>query len=245
MITPLALLGAVAAPLWGIAAALVGVLIGWVGWLAAWPAAVWTSAAAPGWAQGAGIAGALLAVMPLPWRIRLLALPLALPLLLPALERPANGRFELLAIDVGQGTAVLVRTRTKLLVYDAGPQYSRDSDAGRRILLPLLQARGEPRIDRLVLSHRDSDHVGGARSLLQALPVGEVLSSLEDGHPLRTLAASHRRCVAGDSWQWDGVRFDILHPSAHAYRAATPPNALSCVLRVGASMTTGSMSSPV
>ncbi len=234
LITPLALLGAFAAPLWALGAAVLQGLIRLLEWLAAWPGAVWVVPAAPPWAQVAGMLGAALLVLPLPWRLRLLAVPLVLPLLMPPIERPAMGRFELLAVDVGQGTAVLVRTRTHLLAYDAGPQYSRDSDAGQRVLLPLLRARGERRIDTLLLSHRDSDHVGGARALLAGLPVGRVLSSLEPQHPLLALAAAPARCEAGQAWEWDGVRFELLRPPADAYGTGLKPNAMSCVLRVAA-----------
>ena len=236
VITPLALLGVVFAPLWSLAAWLVqqGVLA--LGWLATFPAAVWSVPVAPWWAQAAGLLAAALVVMPLPWRLRALALPMALPMLLPALWQPATGEFELLAADVGQGTAVLLRTREHLLVYDAGPQYSRDSDAGQRVLLPLLRSRGESRIDRLVLSHRDTDHVGGAAALLRNLPVDELLSSLDASHPLQALAALNRvpsrRCEAGQSWTWDGVRFDVLHPLADDFDRALRSNAMSCVVRV-------------
>jgi competence protein ComEC len=187
---------------------------------------------APLWAQLAGLAGAVLLVLPLPWRARLLAAPLALPLLLPPQAAPREGQFELLAVDVGQGTAALVRTREHLLVYDAGPQYSRDSDAGQRVLLPLLRARGELRIDRLVLSHRDTDHVGGARALLTGMRVDEVFSSLEAQHPALALTRNAHRCTAGQSWTWDGVRFDMLRPTADDYERLRKPNAMSCVLRV-------------
>jgi competence protein ComEC len=172
--------------------------------------------------------------MPLPWRLRSLALPLVLPFLLPPVERPPAGRYELVAVDVGQGTAVLVRTHRHLLVYDAGPMYSRDSDAGQRVLLPLLRATGEHRIDRLVLSHRDLDHVGGARVLLASLPVAELWSSLAPDHPLVGLAASHTPCAAGQAWEWDGVRFEVLHPPPGAAGTDARPNTISCVLRVSA-----------
>jgi competence protein ComEC len=136
------------------------------------------------------------------------------------------------AADIGQGTAVLVRTRSHLLLYDAGPRYSTDADAAQRVLLPLLRSRGEDRIDILMLSHRDIDHVGGAASLLARLPVGAMTSSLHDTHPLLVPGVPHRRCAAGQSWDWDGVRFELLHPQHGDYLPATRPNALSCVLRV-------------
>jgi len=232
LVTPLGLVGAVLPAAWALAGALVQALVAVLGWLAAWPGAAWSMPVAPDWAAAAGLLGALLGLLPVPWALRWLALPLVLPLLWPPLPRPAEGRFELLAADVGQGTAVLVRTRGHLLVYDAGPQYARDSDAGRRVLLPLLRARGERRIDRLVVSHRDSDHAGGAAGLLAGLPVGELFSSLDAAHPLRAGGLPHTRCNAGQRWHWDGVDFELLHPAAADHGVALRPNALSCVLRV-------------
>jgi competence protein ComEC len=232
VITPLALLGVLFSPLWRWAAWVQDGLASGLTLLGQVPGAVWLVPVAPLWAQWAGLLAAALVVMPLPWRVRLLAVPLVMPLLLPVRDLPAEGQFELMAVDVGQGTAVLVRTRQHLMVYDAGPQYSRESDAGQRVLLPLLRARGEERIDRLVLSHRDLDHVGGAAVLLNNLPVAELLSSLEAGHPLLALARRPARCEAGQSWRWDGVQFDVLHPLAGDYDRALKSNAMSCVVKV-------------
>jgi competence protein ComEC len=123
-------------------------------------------------------------------------------------------------------------------VYDTGPAYTPESDAGSRVLLPLLRWRGESRIDLLMLSHRDTDHVGGAAALLSALPVREMSSSLTTDHPLVQRAIGrgtpHRHCEAGQRWRWDGVDFEVLHPTAADHALAPPPrpNALSCVLRV-------------
>ncbi len=232
VVTPLALLGVLLPPLWTLDAWVVQGLMAALRALASLPLAVWTAAAAPGWAMAAGLLGGALLVLPLPWRRRLLGLPLLLPLLAPAVERPPPGRFEALAADVGQGTAVLVRTANHLLVYDAGPQYSPEADAGQRVLLPLLRTRGEAKVDLLMLSHRDSDHVGGAASLLAAAPVQAMSSSLEPQHRLRAWPLPHQRCGAGQSWDWDGVHFEVLHPTEAEYASASRPNALSCVLRV-------------
>ena len=233
LITPLALLGALAAPLWQVAAWATQALVDVLAWLARWPLAVWSIPAVPAWAQGAALLAGLLLVLPLPWRLRLLAIPLAVPLLLPSRGLPDDGAFEVVAADIGQGNAVLVRTRHHLLLYDAGPQYSRDSDAGQRVLVPLLRALGETRIDVLMLSHRDSDHVGGAAAVLDALPVVQIRSSLGADHSLLTGHADrHQRCEAGQRWRWDGVEFEVLWPSAVEYERQHKPNALSCVLRV-------------
>jgi competence protein ComEC len=232
VITPLALLGMLWPPLWSLAAVGVQGMNALLAWLAMWPGAVWSAAAAPAWAWAAGLIGGALLVMPLPWRLRLLGLPLLLPLLAPVVERPPAGRYETVVVDVGQGTAVLVRTRHRLLVVDAGPQYSAESDAGARVLLPLLRARGERAIDMLLLSHQDSDHIGGAGALIDGLPVHASTSSLPAEHPLRARLPAHRRCDAGQRWDWDGVAFEVLHPAPEDHGRGLRPNALSCVLRV-------------
>jgi competence protein ComEC len=231
-IVPLTLAGIVLRPLWDASSLLVQALVRVLELLAGLPFGLWTAAAAPSWGVAVGLLGGALLLMPLPWRLRLLGLPLLLPLLAPPLQRPAPGSFEVVAADIGQGTAVLVRTREHLLLYDAGPRYSLQADAAQRVLLPLLQARGERHVDLLMLSHSDTDHVGGAASLLAQLPVRALSTSLPDGHALLRAGVPHRRCLAGQAWDWDGVRFELLHPLPGDFGQAARPNALSCVLRV-------------
>ena len=175
--------------------------------------------------------------MRLPLSLRCLGLPLLLPALLWQAPRPAPGEFELLAADVGQGGAVLVRTATHSLLYDAGPRYGIDSDAGQRVLVPLLRARGE-RLDTVVLSHRDSDHTGGASAVLAMQGEANLLSSIEASHPLQQLRPA-QPCLAGQRWEWDGVRVELLHPQVgDAQRPGIKSNALSCVLRVAGARAT-------
>ncbi|VTU31010.1 ComEC family competence protein [Variovorax sp. PBL-E5] len=230
VVTPLAMLGVAWAPLWDVAARSVQVLAWLLQWLASLPFATVSMAAPPVWAAMAGVAGGVLLAMRLPWSMRALGLPLLLPVLLWQAPRPAAGEFELLAADIGQGNAVLVRTATHSLLYDTGPRYSLESDAGHRVLVPLLRAFGE-RLDLLVLSHRDSDHTGGAPAVLAMQPQARLLSSIEAGHPLQALRAA-QRCVAGQHWTWDGVGFEIVHPLADDYTPSVKPNAVSCVLRI-------------
>ncbi|MFN4352556.1 MAG: DNA internalization-related competence protein ComEC/Rec2 [Hylemonella sp.] len=230
VVTPLALLGMLWSPLWDVAAQTVQWLAAVLHLMAAWPLATLSVAQAPLWAGIAGVLGGLLLVLRLPWAMRLAGLPLLLPVLLWQPIRPAPGQFELLAADIGQGNAVLVRTATHALLYDAGPRHANDSDVGQRVLVPLLRAL-DVRLDRLVLSHRDSDHTGGAAAVLAAQPDAELLSSLEDAHELQALRRS-TRCMAGQAWDWDGVHFELLHPSAEDYGKARRSNALSCVLRI-------------
>ena len=236
LVTPLAMLGVLWAPLWQAAAWCVQALSWWLSWLASWPFAQLTLAQAPLWAGAAAVVGGIVLVLRLPWQVRALALTLVLPALWWQPPRPAPGQFDLLAVDVGQGQAVLVRTATHSLLYDAGPRYGEASDAGQQVLVPLLQSLGE-RLDTLVLSHGDSDHIGGAAAIIAQQPQADVLGSIPPEHPLQ---ARHpvRACVAGQAWQWDGVRLTVLHPG-EAPSAGEPvllrgstSNARTCVLRI-------------
>jgi competence protein ComEC len=234
VVTPLSMLGVLWQPLWGAAAGCVQALGVVLQWLAMVPFAT-ISVAAPAMYLGAiAVLGGILLALRLPWAVRAMGAAMLLPVLLWSPQRPAQGEFELLAADIGQGNAVLVRTANHSLLYDTGPRFSRESDAGQRTLVPLLRALGE-RLDTVMLSHRDSDHTGGAPAVLAMQPQAALHSSLEDGHELlaaRTAAQNTQRCIAGQRWHWDGVDFEVLHPLAADYDISTKPNAMSCVLRI-------------
>jgi competence protein ComEC len=230
VVTPLAMLGVLAQPLWHGAVWAIGLMSGFLQWLASWPFASVAVAQAPVWAGVAGIAGGALLAMRLPKGLRLCGVPLLLPVLLWQAPRPPVGQFELLAADIGQGNAVLVRTANHALLYDSGPRFSRESDAGHRVLVPLLRAL-DVKLDTLVLSHRDSDHTGGAQAVLLMQPQAALLSSIELENALQTLRPA-KPCVAGQRWQWDGVNFEVLHPQSSDYGDVHKTNAMSCTLRI-------------
>jgi competence protein ComEC len=216
--------------MWDLAGLAVSALSVFLAWLAVFPFATFSVAVPHLLVSTIGVLGGVLLVLPWPWQLRLLGLPLLLPVILWQAPRPADGQFELMAADIGQGNAVIVRTANHTLVYDAGPRYSIDSDAGHRVLVPLLRTTNE-RVDTVMLSHRDSDHSGGIKSVLAMHPKANLISSIESTHELQTLRPV-QRCVAGQIWQWDGVDFAVLHPSASDYETSQKSNAMSCVLRI-------------
>jgi competence protein ComEC len=230
VVTPLSMLGMLYAPLWGWAAGAMHLLSGYLGFLAKLPFATVSLATPVLFLSCMGVLGGLCLVMPWPWRVRVMGLPLLLPVLLWQAPRPETGQFELLAADIGQGNAVIVRTRSHTLLYDAGPRFSAESDAGHRVLVPLLRSFGE-QVDTVMLSHRDIDHSGGIKSVLAMHPKAAFISSIEDTHELQ-LNHPATRCVAGQQWQWDGVDFKVLHPRAEDYETPQKSNTMSCVLRI-------------
>lgn len=232
VLTPLALLAALvpAQPLLDLAAWLVAWLLQFLEWCALFPGALWQQHAPSGWAVALALAGVawLLAPRGVPGRACGLALMAPAFVLLP--PAPAAGSAWITTFDVGQGLAVLVRTARHTVLYDAGPAFGPDADSGVRVVLPALRAAGVAGIDLMVLTHEDSDHIGGALSVLESLEVAGLASSLAPSHPLNTLVSAPRRCATGMRWEWDGVRFEFLHPAAAAGRASR--NDRSCVLRV-------------
>ena len=234
VVTPLALLGALWPTLWTGAALALAPLLELLQWLDKWAWAVVQLPQPPLWAGLAALCGGLALVAPVPAGWRCWGLAMCLPALWWPSPAPAHGEFDLMAVDIGQGNAVLVRTARHALLYDAGPQYGLDSNAGDRVLVPLLQALGL-RLDALWLSHRDNDHTGGALAVHAAQPQAEVWGSdsvILD--PALAGLGAVRRCQAGQHWEWDGVRLEVLHPSAGerlpSARALAHANAGSCVL---------------
>jgi competence protein ComEC len=192
--------------------------------LADWPLAERGFAAPPLGLAIVGIVGALLLLVPRGLPLRLPGVVLLLPMLTYQPPAPAHGAAWLTLLDVGQGLAAVVRTRNHLLVFDTGPAYSPRFDAGSAALAPLLHGLGRRRVDAVVVSHGDSDHAGGLRSLLAAVTVDRLLVG-----PGVTASVAAEPCRAGQGWRWDGVEFALLAPTE-----ARAGNDGSCVLRVEA-----------
>ena len=167
LITPLALLGVLAPPLWQAGAGLVHALAEGLGWLAAMPGAVWTAGAAPAWAQGAGLLGAVLLLSPLPWRLRALALPLMLALFVPP------------HVAAGRGS-------------DGGHAGRRRS--GQRGTGAHPQSPAAARCRAAILAGQRGRH---ARLATAAAQPGHAARRLADAQPPRCRSRRRRCCAAG------------------------------------------------
>jgi competence protein ComEC len=241
LITPLAMLAASFLPWLPQVGALLlqptvlaaGLLLDLVEFLAASP---WAAVVVP--QPGAAalvLASVAVALVLWPMRVpaRHAALAGLLPLAAPLAQLPPLGALRVTAFDVGQGMAVLVETSTRRLLYDTGPLYGGDSEAGARVILPWLRARGIAHLDALVISHLDSDHSGGVPSLLRNLRIDWIAGTLPAGHPARESGRPFHACHRAHGWKWGEVAFEFLHPGGEPLRGAkSPTNASSCVLRV-------------
>jgi competence protein ComEC len=179
---------------------------------------LWLPASPPPAALLLATVGVALLFAPRGLPVRALGALCLLPLLA-APAAPPRGGFELTALDVGQGLAVVVRTARHVLLYDAGPAFDDGFDAGASVVAPFLLDAGVRRLDLLLLSHGDLDHRGG---------VGAVRSRAQVQRELGTDRSEP--CVEGQRWSWDGVAFEMLNgPSP-----GLSDNDGGCVLRVRA-----------
>jgi len=235
VITPLALVAAVlpVPAVLDVSAWLVEWLLQFLEWCAGLPGALWQQHRPQPWSVALALAGVAWLLAPRGVPGRACGVALLAPAFWVAPQAPAQGEAAITTYDVGQGLAVMVRTASRTLLYDAGPAFGAESDSGGRVVVPSLRAAGLASVDLMILTHEDADHIGGALTVLESVEVASLASSLPAGHALNTLVAAPRRCSAGMQWEWDGVRFELLHPPPGAEQLRR--NNQSCVLRVASS----------
>lgn len=199
-----------------------------------WPFISWLSESqyshwahsAPGLAEVLlALLGVLLLLAPRGIPARWLSVIFILPILTNSAEKLPIDSYELTLLDVGQGLATVVRTRNHVLVFDTGNKIGNKLDAGKAVVVPYLRQLSIDHIDRLVISHGDSDHIGGAQSVISNITVGELT-----GQDIENLLHSNKKsCTRGERWQWDGIDFEFLHPDEATYKRR---NNRSCLLKV-------------
>ena len=209
-------------------------------WLSDVPSAVWQQHSPPPWTIPIAVIGIVWMFLPgslglgffAGFPARWLGTIALLPMFWVQPLKPGAGELWLTVLDVGQGLAVIARTEHHALLFDTGPGFT-ETDSGNRIILPFLQGEGIPQLDAMIVSHADSDHSGGALSVLEGISVRMLLSSLDNRHPIQQAAMNKDQCRAGQTWQWDDVHFELLHPIAlDDENSKNKTNANSCVLKI-------------
>src|SRR5690625_1569050 len=217
-------------------------------WLVAGPWAALEATQPPIWVVVSSFAGLAIAMAPRFWSGQRWFWLAVLPVLFWPQQRLQTGEWALDVLDVGQGLAVVIRTRQHTYLYDVGRRSSPLHDEGQRVVLPHLQALGVKRLEGIIISHADLDHIGGLRSVLEALPVNQLYGSfpfvswwqienkrlggnfvMADGSPELTF------CKHGLEWEVDGVKFRFLWPItplADIGAHSAERNASSCVLEI-------------
>ena len=194
-------------------------------WFAKLHFSVWIHAVPHTWILVLSIIGILFLLLPRGMPGRWLGIVWLLPLLCYQPSKPKLGEAWVTLLDVGQGLSVVVQTSSHLLVYDAGMKFADSIDMGESVVLPFLRTLAVTKIDMLVVSHGDNDHIGGVAALLHALPIAEIKTSV----PEKFVFPVTSYCMAGQQWEWDGIRFSFVHPQKEDIGLG---NDSSCVLRI-------------
>ncbi len=184
--------------------------------------------------------GGILMLMPAALHLRWLGPFLMLPLFFPPGLRTESGSLLIEALDVGQGTSVLLSTPEHTLLYDSGPGDGDGHDLVNSVITPALISLGRGAPERIVISHGDLDHAGGIKSLERRYPDAQWNVNLS------VQPQAYGRCLAGLHWNWDEFDFEVLHPSSGLPYLG---NDSSCVLSVrgkpGSVLLTGDISMAV
>lgn len=169
--------------------------------------------------------GIVILLLPVGFPGRVVGILWLLPCLMYRPPHPAPGDVWLTLLDVGQGLSTVVQTQHHILVFDAGARLSDHNDMGENVVVPFLRSLSVRYIDRLVISHSDNDHIGGAPAILKQIPTYLIESSVPYKFP--AMPASY--CLRGETWQWDQVIFQFLYPTRDKLSL---DNNSSCVLRI-------------
>ncbi len=189
------------------------------------PFADWSLPQPPLWVIGIAFLSIAVLFMPKGLPGRWLGLIGLLPLCFPILRPPEFGIAKVSMLDVGQGLSTVVQTQRHCLVFDTGARFSETFNMGSAVVIPFLRKHSLKKVDVLVISHGDNDHIGGASALAKEIDITQVYTSV----PEQVTWASARLCHAGQNWRWDGVEFRILSPIQFL---SGEGNENSCVLQI-------------
>lgn len=196
-----------------------------LGFISELPAAVWSQSIVNDTQAICGMIGVTLMLMPNGFPGRWLSILWLLFVFVYPASRPQKGEFWLTLLDVGQGLSAVVQTHSHVLIFDTGARFGDRMNMGESVVLPFLAHYQWQKIDMLIISHGDNDHIGGADIILHTLPVKLILTSV----PNKLLPMHSHLCLSGMQWDWDDVNFKIIYPY---YGKLSRGNDSSCVLKI-------------
>ena len=165
-----------------------------------------------------------IALSPKALKLRWLSAPILGLLFLTPNHTIERNSMLITTLDVGQGLSHVIQTSKHILLFDTGARYPSGFNLGDSVIAPYLRAKHIQRLDKVIISHDDNDHIGGFSSILQNFDITKILSSTPE-----KIQAKVIKCQTGQNWTWDGILFEILSPDK--VFKLTDNNA-SCVLKV-------------
>jgi competence protein ComEC len=192
-------------------------------WFAHLPDLVWFQTIPHTWMIVAALIGMIFLLVPVGFPGRYWGAIWLLPMILYKPPHPQSGDVWLTLLDIGQGLSAVVQTETHTLVFDTGPRLSSSFDMGDSVVVPFLHSIHTKKLDLLIISHKDNDHIGGAQAVISQIPVLAIKTSVPE------LLPHAEYCLQGQEWNWDSVNFKFLYPTIDTLHKN---NDSSCVLRI-------------
>ena len=171
---------------------------------------------------GLGLVALAVVLLPIGWQMRILLLPALLQLYVP---KERHVLFEMVVLDVGQGTAVLISSKGQHLLYDTGPSFSESFNTADAVVLPYLRYVAIDELDYLIISHSDNDHSGGVGALADGVPIGNILL----GEQLPIAFDNAEYCSSDQSFLLGAAKIIVF---GNAEAASENSNNRSCVLLI-------------
>lgn len=173
----------------------------------------------------------------LTWHTMKYVIPFLLLLFVHVSYPYVNPYGKVTVINVGQGDSILIELPYRKAVYliDTGgtllfggeedwQQRTNQFDVGKDVVMPVLKAEGIRKVDKLILTHGDEDHIGGASAIMNEVKVNEIVygkSENFDDNEKQLLQEAYEKNIAisfvheGISWQKGSYSFHILGPVGH------------------------------
>lgn len=171
------------------------------------------------------LTGVVIWLVPLGFCFHWLSVPLIASVFLFDFNPLKDREFDVKVIDVGQGLSVLLSTRNHHLLFDTGGRLGQGRTMAATAVLPVLRFEGVEKLDKLIISHPDTDHAAGIEDITNGLTVKSVVTE----RSFVPQIDANEYCQPGESWVWDGVHFEYLNSPGDNHRSK---NNRSCVLMV-------------
>ncbi len=170
------------------------------------------------------ITAVVITILPKELKLRKISLPILLLILFSPSPKLEQNSALITVLDVGQGLSIVVQTKGHTLLFDTGAAYPSGFNMGESVINPYLRNKKINFLDKIIISHGDNDHIGGLKSVLSKFKTQEILTSVP-----HKISQPSTNCESSQSWQWDGILFEILNPDQGSNFKS---NNASCVLKV-------------
>ncbi len=143
-----------------------------------------------------------------------------------------DNKFIVEVMDSGQGLAIIIQTKNHNLLFDTGFSSVSGFNIGDSVIMPYMFKKNIRKIDTVIVSHSDNDHIGGLKYINKQIAIGEIFTSTPKQVQKIVNINNIKTCDKGQNWVYDNINFSILHPNKSYKLTNKKTNNNSCVLKI-------------